>query len=274
MPVKKPAIVRATSKHRFAYTIELYLGLRGPNNIMFETEKKKRGFPLPAVGRRVPVWIIVLLVVLLSCGCCGLFGLMSGYGFINSIRSEAVAKETGLTAGYGQLQNKLDARVTDVVEQFNLTSAASDQVTEFMSQVIAGQVGTEGLSTDNLLVLAIDQAYPELSAVEQTAMYRDVLASLQDNQTAYRAEQDAFLDQVRNYENWWQGDLLRKFVIDTFLHLPTDNLRVTVGTQVYTGEEALTYMRRVITSTAVQDAVETGTYEGTQFGDQGNQGEQ
>jgi hypothetical protein len=122
------------------------------------------------------------------------------------------------------------------------------------------------LSTDNLLALAINQAYPDLSASEQTAMYRDVLASLQDNQTAYRAEQDAFLDQVRNYENWREGDLLTKFVLDNFVQLPTDNLRVTIGQNVYTGEAALPYMRRVITSSAVQEAVETGTYEGTQYG--------
>lgn len=204
--------------------------------------------------RSIGIGCLVILAVLF-CGGCTLFNIYNG------IRSQAINMETKLTARFSANQTTLDALVVGVKEQVNLQFLAGDQMDQILRDALQGRYGEDGFDTSSALFLAVQEAYPEAGLQELVVNWGKIQNYIQDGRATFKNDQQVLIDQVRQYNNWREEDLIRKIVLG-FVGVPTENLVAQVGNTKYTRQDALDVMSRLVLSGETQGAFQTGTYDG------------
>jgi len=209
---------------------------------------KKLGFGLPLV-------LAGLLIIILLCG--GLIGLgVTAYGYINGLRSEQIARETGLNEQYLANQAELSGYVTAFYEQIGVANLKSDQMDRIIEDAVKGRYDddTAANPTQGAMFSAIVEAYPDLDL----EIYDEIAAFVREKRDAYKNNQTTLLGLLQDYDQWRKEDLIRSMVLKYILRAPSDALEARIGSQIWRGQAALDHMYLIVLDSQTVKAYETG----------------
>ena len=194
-------------------------------------------------------------VVLGVIAALAIFLMVVFYPYYNALRRETVNREVQLSQQFLANQNELGAFVFSFYEQLGVAERKSEQLDNIISGAVQGRYGEDGFSSDGAFFSALSEAYPDLDL----ALYDDVALYVRTAREDYKNVQNKLLDQARVYRNWLNEDLVRSFLLDSFLRAPTDNLVANVGDQAVFGEAALAVINRPVVPASVNEAYRDGT---------------
>lgn len=182
--------------------------------------------------------------------------IISVLGYVNGLRDEGIAKENALEQQYQANQNELSTYTTTILESLGVADKGSTKLQNIIVEAVKGRYdGKMEPGTGGAMFSAITEAYPDATAT--TAAYTKVQDQVVAGRAAYKNQQNKLIDQIRAYENWKEQGYPRSMVIN-MLGFPTETLEARVGNTVYKGEEALTYMKRLVLVDSTITAYETG----------------
>lgn len=195
------------------------------------------------IGGGAAVLVIVIVAV-------------SFLGYINGIRNEGIKQENALEAQYQNNQNELSTYITSMTESLGVADKGANKLKEVLTEAVKGRYdGEMEPGTGGAMFSAISEAYPDLTATSESyAKVQDLVVS---GRTAYKNQQTKLLDQIRAYETWSESGIFRNMVVD-MLGFPSKSLEARVGDTVYTGEEALQQMKRLVLTNDAVTSYETG----------------
>lgn len=202
------------------------------------------------------VALVVAMVVLGALGA----GLLSLYGFVNSVRNEGVGLETQLNAQYLANQNELSTFVSSFYEQVGVANLKSEKMDQIITDAVKGRYegdGGGGYGQGSPFFSAIVESYPDVKSLD---IYDKIVSFVQSGRESYKNKQDKLLDQMRAYDTWRRTGLVRSQVVAT-LGFPSENLEARVGAKVVTGAAAREQMLLIVTTSDTKKAYETGTME-------------
>lgn len=184
--------------------------------------------------------------------------LVSFFSSVNATRNTLIQKEQGLVAQYQSNQNELSTYILQFKESMGVADAGNDKLNEVLTAAISGRYdGKMQPGTGGSMFSAIKEAYPDLTAT--SASYAKVQDLVISGRSAYKNTQNALLDKIRDYTTWTQSDMVRSFIVKNVLNAPTDNMKITVGTSIYRGQDALDKMSQLVLSGDAVTAYQTGT---------------
>lgn len=194
---------------------------------------------------------IIALIVILG---------FSFYGSVNTTRNTIITKEKSLVAQYQSNQNELSTYILQVKESLGVAEAGSDKLNKILSDAISGRYdGKMEPGTGGAMFSAISEAYPDLTAT--TASYAKIQDLVVSGRNSYKNTQNLLLDKIRDYDTWTQQGLVRSFIVKNVLNAPTNDMKITVGTNTFRGEDALDKMRQLVLSSDAITSYETGVAE-------------
>jgi hypothetical protein len=177
----------------------------------------------------------------------------------SSVRNDGIKKETALVAQYQDNQNELSAYILKFNESLGIADRQSNKLNEILLDAVKGRYDNDTSlepGTGGTMFSAITEAYPDLTATSETyAKVQDLIVSGRD---AYKNKQSLLLDRIRDYNEWRATGLTKSWLVNT-LGFPTDNLKVTVGTNTYRGLDALDQISRLVLTQDAITSYETGT---------------
>lgn len=198
------------------------------------------------VGGLIALALVAALVI----------GGFSLYSFVNSLRSESVARENALNAQYLSNQNYLSAYVSGFYEQLGVAGAKSDKLDQILSDAVKGRYESSGgFAPNGAFFSAIVEAYPDLSALN---IYDKIVDYVASQREGYRGIQDKLLDMLRSYDTWRQDGLIQSMIVSDILGIPSERLEARIGTDVKRGLEARDRMFTIVLASQAKEAYETG----------------
>lgn len=198
------------------------------------------------------------LIALAIVAAAAIGGFMM-YGFINSLRSESVAREYALNAQYLSNQNYLSAYISGFYEQLGVAKAKSDKLDQILTDAVKGRYeDSGGFKANGAFFSAIVEAYPDLAGLNVYDKIVDYVASQREG---YRGIQDKLLDMLRSYDTWRQDGLIQSKIVSGILGIPSERLEARIGTDVKRGLEARERMYTIVLASQAKKAYETGTLE-------------
>lgn len=186
--------------------------------------------------------------------------LVSVYSSINSIRGTAVGKETALVAQYKDNQQELSSYILTFNESLGIADRQSNKLNDILLDAAKGRYDNDTSlepGTGGAMFSAISEAYPDLTATSE--VYANVQNLVVSGRNAYKNKQTKLLDMIAGYNTWKEEDLFRKFVLDSIVGAPTDNLAVIDAGKSYYGPAALEQISQIVLTQDAVDAYETGT---------------
>lgn len=186
--------------------------------------------------------------------------LVSVYSSINSIRGTAVGKETALVAQYKDNQQELSSYILTFNESLGIADRQSNKLNDILLDAAKGRYDNDTSlepGTGGAMFSAISEAYPDLTATSE--VYANVQSLVVSGRTTYKNKQTKLLDMIAGYNTWTEEDLFRKFVLDSIVGAPTDNLAVIDAGKTYYGPAALEQISQIVLTQDAVDAYETGT---------------
>jgi len=187
-----------------------------------------------------------------------LFVSTSMYGCANSLRSEGVRHESGLSAQYQSGQNYLSAYVSGFYEQIGVANLKSDNMDKILLDAVKGRYDgkTNAAPDQKAMFSAMVEAYPNLSSLD---VYDKIMNYVASNREGFRNIQEKLLDMLRSYDNWRQDGVVQTRFVEYVLGFPTTRLEARItGEPTLTGPTALAKMREIVLTGAAVDAFKTG----------------
>jgi hypothetical protein len=187
----------------------------------------------------------------LSAGVVALFGVIAFVVYLSSLSSEGASLEASLTRQYSEDQNEYSNYGASIVESLGVADTKMDKVKELVVAYVSGRKSEKSGS----LLTAVSEAVPDLGSA---AIYDKIVDAIVAGREHFRAQQTKMLSQIQTYEVWLNSGLIQpKFI--RLVGYPSNNLRATIGSESYTGQEALRKMREIITTAQSQRTFQTGT---------------
>lgn len=193
--------------------------------------------------------------------------LIGSFAKVNTLRSQMVSLELGISAQYKNNQNQLSSYVLAYSEQVSIADRQAEQQRRILADLKAERlrrVLTEAIkgSYDGkvdkagqpALFSAIKEAYPEVDL----ATYDKILLFVQANREAFRSQQQILLDKIRNYKSYSEGDIINSFIIHQ-LGFPSEHLSAEIGDKKLFGAEALNQIEQIVTDDTTRAAFASGS---------------
>jgi hypothetical protein len=198
------------------------------------------------------VAIVAVLVIIVS----GFFG------YVNTTRNSGIQKEAGLVAQYQDNQNELSTYLLQFNETLGIADKQSEVLNNILLDAVKGRYDNDTSlepGTGGSMFSAISEAYPDLTTTTETyAKVQDLVIS---GRNAYKNKQSKLLDLIRDYNTWRETDIIRSFVVKNILGFPSDNLKVTVGENIFRGQDALDKISQLVLTQGAIDSYNSGTME-------------
>lgn len=184
--------------------------------------------------------------------------LVSIFTTFNSVRNEGIAMEDMLEGQYKTNQTELSTHYVTVAEALGVTDRGTTKSQELIVEAIKGRYdGKMEPGTGGSMFSAIAEAYPESAAATNTEAYNKVTDLVISGRTAYKNQQIKFDDQLRKYDTWRTQGYIHSTIVN-MIGFPSQSLEAHVGDTVYTGDEALKQMKRLVQVKEATTAYETG----------------
>ena len=185
-------------------------------------------------------------------------GLLSFYGYVNSMRNDGIRMETALSAQYLDNQNELSSFKSSFYEQVGVANLKSDKLDQIISDAVKGRYdGKMEPGTGGAMFSAITEAYPDLKG--QLDLYDRIVDFVRAGREAYKSKQSKLIDMLRVYDYWRQEGLIKSMFLGNFF--PSQALNARIGTTVSRGQAALDQMYIIVLTSDAKKAYETGTDE-------------
>lgn len=184
------------------------------------------------------------------------------YGNFNSIQKEMVSKENSLNAQYQDNQNELSTYIVTIKESMGVANKNTEALDEVLSNAIKGRYESDNASTDGQLFSAMVEAYPELGNVSTS--YEQIQNSIVGGREAYKNKQTKLLDMLRDYDTWRNSGLVRSQMVK-FIGAPSENLVARIGTDQWTGKDALNKMYQIVLVEDAKESYSTGELQPLEF---------
>lgn len=199
---------------------------------------------------------ISLTVVLVLAGMLVVGGLWF-YGYVNSLRTEGINRETQLSAQYQSNQNYLSAYISGFYEQLGVANLKSEKLDQILTDAVKGRYEAGGgFSADGAFFAAVVEAYPDLTSLN---IYDKVVDYVAGGRTGYREIQDKLLDMLRSYDAWRGDGIVQSRIVAGVLGIPSNRLEARLPSGDSTGAEARRKMYEIVLASDAQKAYETGT---------------
>jgi hypothetical protein len=194
-------------------------------------------------------------LVLAAIVCVGGIGL---YGYANSLQMTGVSLEKQLNAQYLDNQNNLSSYISGFYEQVGIAQAAGSQLDTILTDAVKGRYdGKDGAAFgSDALFAAISEAYPDTSQL--AGNWTVILDYIKAGRESYRNIQSKLLDMLRSYDTWRESGLVQSQII-RLMGYPSNGLVARIGTDKYTGQDALDKMYQIVLTKEALDAYNTGT---------------
>ncbi len=181
---------------------------------------------------------------------------VSSYGYVRSIRTEAVTREISLSAQYLSNQNNLSGYILGFYEQLGIVKYKSDKLDEIITDYVKGRnFSANGQSNRGAFINAVTEAVPDLKGLD---IADRMMNYVQSGRESYKNIQDKLLDQLRSYDTWREQGLVRPIVLGNFF--PSPKLEARVGGKVVaTGMEARNKMYEIVQAEDATNAYKSGT---------------
>ena len=188
-----------------------------------------------------------LLIGGIGFGVVALLTVIFGFWAIatyTNVRNEGNKLELALTAKYSSIQADYGQWRLGVTDQLGIAREKSAAMDEILRNAIEGRYNKAG-SPDvdsGKLFSAISEAYPDLTGLN---IYDKIMEFVKQGREKFGQNQAEMQQLIQGYNTWRTTG---SFLHPTFASwlFPSDNLKARVGDKVYTGEEALEKMSRVI----------------------------
>lgn len=209
-----------------------------------------------AITKKFPLKLIIAASIALVL----IIAAIVAFSVFNGTRGEAIRQEQRIAAQYEDNKNELSAYVLSFNESLGIADRQSDKLNEILSNAVQGRYdGKMAPGTGGEMFSAIAEAYPDLTATSES--YQRVQDLVVSGREAFKNKQTKLIDLIRAYTTWSNSDVIRAWILDTFVHAPTDVLTIEENGNIYVGEEALKRMSRIITTSEVTDIYEKGEQE-------------
>jgi hypothetical protein len=181
--------------------------------------------------------------------------LLSGFAKVNTLRSQMVSLELGISAQYKNNQNQLSSYVLGYSEQVSIADRQAEQLRRILTDAIKGRYdGKVDKAGQPALYSAIKEAYPKIDLKS----YDKILLFVQANREAFRSQQQILLDMVRNYKSYSEGDIINSFIIHQ-LGFPSSHLSAEIGGTKLLGTEALNQIEQIVTDDTTRASFTSGS---------------
>lgn len=209
-----------------------------------------------AITKKFPLKVIIAA----STALVLIIAAIVAFSVYNGTRGEAIRQEQRILGQYEDNKNELSAYVLSFNESLGIADRQSDKLNEILAAAVQGRYdGQMAPGTGGELFSAITEAYPDLTATSES--YQRVQDLVVSGREAFKNKQTKLIDLIRAYTTWSNSDVFRSWVLDTFVHAPTDTLIVVEGNDTHVGQEALNHMSRIIVTSQVTDIYEQGEQE-------------
>ena len=184
--------------------------------------------------------------------------LVSWFALSNSVTNTGNKHEADLNAQYLDNQNYLSDCITKIRESASIVKGNTAAFDQIMTDAVKGRYddpnsSAQGAVGRGQLFSALSEQYPDLSG--NTQLFDKMLTVAVGCRTDYRGKQSAMASKLQAYDTWRTGSWTARTFASGF---PNDNLVATIGTEEYTGKDALKKMRQIILVSDAAKAYETG----------------
>jgi hypothetical protein len=181
--------------------------------------------------------------------------LFGSFAKVNTLRSQMVSLELGISAQYKNNQNQLSSYVLGYSEQVSIADRQAEQLRRILTDAIKGRYdGKVDKAGQPALYSAIKEAYPKVDL----ASYDKILLFVQANRESFRSQQQILLDKVRNYKSYSEGDIINSFIIHQ-LGFPSNHLSAEIGDKKLFGAEALAQIEQIVTDDTTRASFASGS---------------
>jgi hypothetical protein len=180
------------------------------------------------------------------------------YGYVNSLRSEGVRRETALNAQYLSNQNELGTYISSFYEQLGIANLKSEKLDQILMDAVKGRYEGNNMGRGGEFFSAITEAYPNLQGLD---IYDRIINHVAAGREAYKGVQNKLLDMLREYDNWRIDGFFQSWIISSVLGVPSEHLEARIGNLVTQGASARDQMYLIVLPSQARDAYKTGNME-------------
>lgn len=196
------------------------------------------------------------LIILGGIAVAVLILVISAISTYTSVRNGGNAREAALSAKYSSMQASYGQFRLGVTDQLGIAREKRDAMDKILTGAIEGRYNKPG-SPDvdgGKIFSMIKEAYPELNGLD---IYDKLMVYIAQGREKFTQEQSQMQSMIQDYNTWRTTG---SFLHPTFAGwlFPSKNLKARVGDKVYTGEEALEKMSRVIVNSETTEIFDTG----------------
>ena len=199
---------------------------------------------------KVIIGLIVAAVIL--------FGAVSVIGTYTSVRNEGRSQELAMTAHWKNTQARYGQFRMGRADKLAIAREKRDAINKILVDAVAGRydkANQPGTVDQQAVFSAIVEAYPDTKGLD---IFDGLLKDIQAGREAFAKDQETMADMVRSYNSWRTTG---SFLHPTFVNwagFPSPTLEARVGDKVYTGQEALDKMSKVIVGQDTGEIFDTG----------------
>jgi len=199
---------------------------------------------------KVIIGLIVAAVVL--------FIGISVIGTYTSVRNEGRSQELAMTAHWKNTQSRYGQFRLGMADKLAIAREKRDAINKILVDAVAGRydkANQPGTVDQQAVFSAIVEAYPDTKGLD---IFDGLLKDIQAGREAFAKDQETMADMVRSYNSWRTTG---SFLHPTFVNwagFPSPTLEARVGDKVYTGQEALDKMSKVIVGQDTGEIFDTG----------------
>jgi hypothetical protein len=181
--------------------------------------------------------------------------LVGGFVKVNSVRSQMISLEVGISTQYVVNQNQLSSYVLGYSEQVGIADRQAQQLRVILTDAVKGRYdGKVNAQGQPALYSAIKEAYPKVDL----ATYDKIIVFIQANREAFRGQQQILLDKVRNYKSFRNGDIIDSLLVGV-LGFPSNQLTAKVEGQTLYGDAALNKIEQIVIDDTTRTSFSTGS---------------
>lgn len=199
----------------------------------------------------------IVLTVLASLVAVAIIAGFSIFGYVNNIRNTGIEKENRMVGQYQDNQNILSNYILSFNESLGIADRQSEELNRILVEAVKGRYdGEMEPGSGGEMFSAISEAYPDLTATSES--YQKVQDLVISGRKSYENAQTQLYDYIMDYRTWSEQGLVRSNVVD-FLGFPSDQMKIRIGDETLTGEDALDRMEQLVLVEEAVESYETGT---------------
>lgn len=202
--------------------------------------------------------LVTIALGLVGAMVVGFLGLMIGvFVTFNNAQKEMVSQESKLSSLYPKNQNILSKCVGEVKESMGVAQSATAAQDLVLEDALKARYESDSSAQVGMgqAFSAIVEAYPDNSGV--TDRYAEVMKVLKSCREEFSNVQTDLLEKLNEYATWKNSGLIGKHV-KAMLGAPSDDLRAGIGDDVVRGQAAIDRMYKIVLTSGVDDAFESG----------------